>query len=150
MKKMITMATAAVLLLATSAFANGGNQVNTKVKEAFQKDFSKATKVNWETKENFSFAEFTVNNVLFSAAYNEEGELVATSRTIKTDQLPMAVSLALNEKYAGYTFANNLTEVTYERQTSYYLTVANEKRVLRLKVSASGDITVESKTKRNS
>ena len=59
MKKMITMATAAVLLLATTAFANGGTQVNTKVKEAFQKDFSKATRVNWETKENFFFAEFS-------------------------------------------------------------------------------------------
>jgi hypothetical protein len=137
-----------VLLLSTSAFATESNEVNARVKTAFQKDFSKATAVNWEAKENFFFAEFKVNNVEFSAAYNEDGQLVATSRPVKMEQLPMAVTLSLNEKYAGYTFANNITEVTFERQTNYYLSVANDKQILRLKVSVNGDINVESKTKR--
>jgi len=148
MKKLMTMITAAVLLLSTSAFATESNEVNAKVKNAFQKDFSKATAVNWQTKENFYFAEFTVNDNKLSAAYNEDGQLVATSRTIKLDQLPLAVTLALNEKYAGYSFSGNVTEVSYEKQTSYYLVVANEKQRLQIKANANGDISVESKTKR--
>jgi hypothetical protein len=89
-----------------------------------------------------------VNDNKLSAAYNEDGQLVATSRTIKLDQLPLAVTLALNEKYAGYSFSGNVTEVSYEKQTSYYLVVANEKQRLQIKANANGDISVESKTKR--
>lgn len=147
MKKMITMITAAVLLSA-SVFAHDGSNVNTKVKSAFQKDFAEATNVKWESKDDFYFAEFKVGNSSFSAAYNEEGERVATSRTVKLDMLPIAVLQALNSKYEGYKFSKNVTEVNFQNETNYYITIANDKKVLNLKANANGDVTVESKRKR--
>ncbi len=148
MKKLMTMVTAAVLLLSTSSFANNGNNVNEKVKAAFSKNFTRAMEVSWEQKNDFYFASFTVNNVKMEAAYNQDGELVATSRMIELAQLPLALSMALNEKYPGYTFANTATETTYENQTSYYFTIANSRQLLKLKGTANGDITEESRIKR--
>jgi hypothetical protein len=148
MKKLVTIVTATVLLLSTSAFASDANNVNEKIKTAFSKNFSRASDVKWEKKEDFYFASFTVNNIQTEAAYNEDGELVAMSRKIELVQLPLALSLALNEKYPGYIFANNATETTYERQTNYYLTIANSRQVLKIKGTANGDIEVESKTKK--
>lgn len=144
---MITMITAAVLLSA-SVFAHDGSNVNTRVKSAFQKDFAEATNVKWESKNDFYFAEFKVGNSSFSAAYNEEGERVATSRSVKLDMLPIAVLQALNSKYEGYKFAKYVTEVNFQNETNYYITIANDKKVLNLKAGANGDLTVESKRKR--
>ncbi|MBL0357811.1 MAG: hypothetical protein IPP72_13400 [Chitinophagaceae bacterium] len=147
MKKFVTMVTVAVLLVSASAFATDAKEVSAKVRTAFEKDFAKASNVSWEAKDNFYFADFSVNNTKFNAAYNEDGQLVATSRTIVLDQLPIAVTQALNEKYAGYTLGAAVIELNYERQTSYFISVANGKQVLRLKATANGDLSVENKTK---
>ncbi len=149
MKKMMTLVTAAALLFTTTAFASGGEEeVAVKVRQAFRKDFAGALKVNWETKENYYFAEFMLNNTRFSAAYDEEGQLIAASRVIKTDQLPLALTQALGDRYPGYEQAKTVTEVTHEGQTNYYLSVANEKQVLYLKASPNGEISVEKKMRR--
>ncbi len=149
MKKMMTLVTAAALLFTTTAFATGGEEtVTVKVRQAFSKDFAGALKVNWEAKENYYFAEFMLNNTRFSAAYDEDGQLVATSRVIKTDQLPLALTQVLNDRYNGYEQARTATEVTHEGQTSYYLSVANDKQVLYLKAGPNGDISVEKKMRR--
>lgn len=147
MKKIITVFAAAALLLTTTAFATDNRDVSAKVKAAFAKNFSGATAVSWELKDGFYFASFTVNNVKTDAAYNAAGELLATSRKVTFEQLPMAVSLSLSEKYADYQFANSVTELTFEGSTQYQLTGANNKQIVNLKVSANGDISVEKKTK---
>ncbi len=150
MKKMITLVMAAALLVTTSAFASGGGgeAVSQQVKEAFSKDFAGAEQVNWETKDHFHYAEFKLNNIRFSAAYNEEGERVATSRSLRTEMLPLALSQALGSRYAGYSIAKTATEVTFEGETSYYLAIANDKKILYLKASPNGEISVEKKIRR--
>jgi len=147
MKKIVTMITAAVLL-STAVFANDGNKVSNRVRLAFQHDFAAATQVNWEVKNNFYFAEFKVGNTTFSAAYDEDAVLVASSRTIQLQLLPMAVTQELQRRYAGYTVAKNITELVFQNETNYYITAANEKQVLYLKASANGIIEVERKVKR--
>lgn len=147
MKKIVTMITAAVLL-STAVFANDGNKVSNRVRLAFQNDFATATQVNWEVKNNFYFAEFKVGNTTFSAAYDEDAVLVASSRTIQLQLLPMAVTQELQRRYAGYTIARNITELVFQNETNYYITAGNEKQVLYLKASANGIIEVERKVKR--
>ncbi len=114
MKKIAILMTAAVLLLSTGLFAFGNTDVNEKIKSSFSKNFATAKEVDWQKKDDVYFASFTFNNVKTEAAFNEEGELVATSRKIETAQLPLALSLALNEKYAGYKIASGIMETTYE------------------------------------
>jgi len=148
MKKFKMILTALVMLFAATAFAAGGENVSPKVKAAFENDFSKASQVNWEKTSDFYFASFMLNNVRVDAAYNEEGELVGTSRSITAEQMPLNVSLSIAEKYAGYELAKNAIELTYEGQTRYYITVANGKQTVSLKCFSNGDLEVEGKTKK--
>lgn len=146
MKKLSTFIIA-VISLSSSAFAFGSSDptVTPAVQAAFQKGFASATQVNWEQKDGLYFARFVFNNVKTEAAYLENGELIAASKQVTNNQLPIAVTVALNEKFDGYEIAKNVTEVSYENSTSYYLQISNGKQVIKLKVSAYGDITVESK-----
>lgn len=148
MKKMIIMMTAAVLLLSGSSFAaNTHAEVNESTLSAFAKDFSAATNVNWEERGSFYLVEFKVGDVRFNAAYNKEGDLLASSKSIQLDELPLAVTQAINKKYHGYDIGNNAAELTHEGKTNYYLTIANSRQVLQISVDTDGRIKVEKKTK---
>ncbi|MBC7423500.1 MAG: hypothetical protein H7334_08625 [Ferruginibacter sp.] len=148
MKKLMTVLTALVLLVSASAFATTDSPtVTEKVKVAFEKDFKKASGVSWTKKSEYYFAWFTINNVTVSAAYNEEGELVCTSRDVEMSQLPLNVSLVLSQKYAGYTLPQNATELNYEGETHYYVTISNEKQALKLKFRPNGEVSVDEKIK---
>ncbi|MEP7109018.1 MAG: hypothetical protein ABI760_13580 [Ferruginibacter sp.] len=148
MKKLVTILTAAVMLFSATAFATDSDKVNAKVKTAFLNDFSAASDVSWEKTSDFYFARFTINNSEVNAAYNEEGELVGTSRGIESAQLPISLSLALGKKFEGYTIVKKALELTFEGVTRYYLTVFNDRQALKLKCSVDGDITVERKIKK--
>jgi hypothetical protein len=82
------------------------------------------------------------------AAYNEEGELLGVSRVIATSQLPLSISMAIAKNYEGYTVANNVTEITYEGQTNYYVEVTNSKQVLKLKCNSNGEMSVDKKIRK--
>ena len=148
MKKIKTVFTALVMLLTTTAFASDGDNVTEKVKAAFKTDFAMASQVTWEKNSDFYFASFMLNQVKVDAAYNEEGELVGTSRKIYTAQLPLSLSLELGKKFAGYKISATAYELNYEGQTSYYFSVDNSKQVLNLKCNANGEIETESRTKK--
>ncbi len=149
MKKLRTILAATALLFATSAFATAGpEKVAPIVKAAFEKNFTGAVNVNWEKSEDFYFAFFILNAKEVTVAYNENGELLGLSRVIAAAQLPLTVALSIADKYEGYTLAKTVTELTYEGQTSYYVTAENSKQIIKLKCSSGGYISVEHKTKK--
>lgn len=149
MKKLQTILAAAALLFATSAFAaKGPEKISSVVKKAFEQQFTTASNVSWEKTDEFYFASFKLNDRSVSVAYNEIGELLGTSRIVNAEEMPMAVTLAVNGKYAGYNVSKSAEEVTFEGQCSYYITVFNSKQLLLLKCLNSGDISVVSKTKK--
>jgi len=148
MKKIKIVLTAIVMLFAVTAFAVESENVTPKVKAAFQSNFSKASQVSWEKTSDFYFATFQLNNCGVTAAYNEEGELVGTSRKISAEQLPLSISLAIAEKYAGLEMDKTATELTYEGQTRYYINVESKTHVIKLKCYTGGEISVESKIKK--
>ncbi|MBC7889959.1 MAG: hypothetical protein H7Z13_18945 [Ferruginibacter sp.] len=148
MKKLVTILTVAVMLFSVFTFATDSDKVNARVKASFLTDFSAASDVSWEKTSDFYFATFIMNKVEVNAAYNEEGQLVGTSRTMESSQLPISISLAVAKKYAGYEVSKKALELTYEGETRYYLTVANDNQVLKLKSSANGNLEVERKIKK--
>lgn len=148
MKKLVTILTAAVMLFSAFAFATDSDNVTARVKAAFVSDFSTASSVSWEKISDFYFAKFTVNQVEVNAAYNEDGALVGTSRSMASSELPVCVSLALAKKYEGYTVLKKALELTYDDVTNYYVTVVNDRQALRLKCSPNGTLTVERKIKK--
>jgi hypothetical protein len=150
MKKLANMLTAAVLLFSASSFAANGSDVktNAKVAASFEKQFSSAQNVSWQKNNEVYFVTFIAGITKVEAAYTEEGELLATSKHIDLAQIPVAVSKAIGEKYQGYKVGNNAIEIAYNNEHDYYLTIANDKNVLKVKITESGDITVEQKGKR--
>jgi hypothetical protein len=150
MKKIKTVLTAIVMLWSFSSFATDPepDKVTPVVKMAFENDFAKASAVKWAKTEDFYFASFLLNNVKVDAAYTETGELIGTSRIILANQMPLSISVALAEKYKGYQVDDAVTELTFASATRYYVTVSNEKQLLRLKCLNDGVIEVESKTKK--
>lgn len=148
MKKVIILMTAAVLCLSTSSFAATPNDaVNEKALSAFAHDFSSATQVKWEDRGSFYLVGFKVGNTRFNAAYNEEGELIASSKSLGLNELPATVTTAVKKKYVGYEIGNNASALISEGKTSYYLTISNSTQILHLKVDAAGRIKVEQKVK---
>jgi hypothetical protein len=148
MKKLRTLFAAAILV-ATSAFASpGSDKVSERVKKEFEKNFAGVSNVKWQVKDDFYFATFDLNAKEINAAYNMAGELVGVSRTLETGQLPLSISFALAERYAGYRVAKTVTEITYEGQTSYYVNVENDKKFLKLKCTGNGEISIDKKTKK--
>ncbi|MEO5893850.1 MAG: hypothetical protein ABIQ31_26575 [Ferruginibacter sp.] len=148
MKKLVSLLTAAAMLFSSFAFATDSDKVNARVKTAFLADFSAASAVNWEKISDFYFATFMINKAEVNAAYNEDGELVGTSRPLETAQLPINISLALSKKYDGYTVSPRALELTYDGTTYYYVNISNDRLALKLKCSPNGNIDVERKIKK--
>ncbi len=148
MKKITIMLSALVMLFATSAFALEGDIATVKVKAGLKKDFATATQVKWEKSGDFYFADFLFEGKSFTAAYNEEGALVGTSRSFDPSQLPQNISVAVTQQYSGYKLGPVATEMNYDGQTSYLVTVENGNEVLKLKSDVNGEITELKKTKK--
>ena len=147
MKKVTTILTAIILLLSITAFASEGETVTAKVKLAFEKDFVKAKDVNWKKTGEFYFASFSINEAFVDVAYNEDGELVGTSRKISTTQLPLFLSLILSQKYGQYKMSVEATELSFNGETHYYVTAINSKQTLRLNCKPNGEVSIDKKIK---
>ena len=148
MKKLTTMLTAFIMLVSATAFSAEKDIVSEKIKTAFEKTFINASDVKWKKLHEFYLADFRINEQNASAAFNENGELISAARNITMDQVPLAVTLNLQNRFSGYTLANVLTELTTDGITSYFIKAQNAKRILTIKASAFGDISVEKKTKK--
>ena len=147
MKKLTGILTALVLFVSASSFAPNEEIVSAKIKTAFEKTFTTASEVKWNKSDGFYFANFKINQQVLTAAFNEEGELVGASRNIALSQLPLNISLALQNNYADYTIAH-VTEMTTEGQTNYYIAAENSKRIVTIKADAFGDLSIHKKTKK--
>ncbi|MEN9570095.1 MAG: hypothetical protein RL172_1326 [Bacteroidota bacterium] len=150
MKKVTVFLAAAMLLASSVVFAADNNEtrVSSKVKTAFKKDFASANNISWQITNGVFIALFEVNNTQAEAAYNSEGELVALSKQLNSSDLPLTITLAISKKYSGYQVAKKATEITYDKETSYYINIGNDKEVLKLKCSAEGNISIDKKTKK--
>ena len=148
MKKLMAILTASAMLISSFAFAIDSDKVNARIQAAFSDDFSGATDVTWEKGRDCYLATFTFNSIQVNAAYNEDGELLGTSREMQSSQLPLPISLALGKKYEGYSVSERTLELTFEGVTNYYLAVENSRQLLKLKCSINGNIEVASKIKK--
>ena len=147
MKKLTTVLAGLIFLLLTSSFTFTDTSVNDKIKSVFEKDFAASSDLTWEKYEDVYVASFKLKNTDLTAAYNENGELLAVTRSIPYAQLPLKVSRAVEEKYGPYTIDPSVIELTAD-QTTYFLNVENEKVALKIKADASGYIMVENRLKK--
>ncbi|MEI9944203.1 MAG: hypothetical protein WDN26_08240 [Chitinophagaceae bacterium] len=120
MKKMII--TLAVAVSSLFAFAGEGNVVNAEVLNAFNKEFTGATDVQWTSRDNYFRANFVFNDQYVSAFYSADGEMMGLTRNISSLQLPIKLQTKLKKSYSNY-WISDLFEVSNNDGTKYYITV---------------------------
>jgi len=132
MKKMI-LSLATVLMMGFGAFATGNDGiVSQQTRDAFKKDFSTASNISWEQKNNFIKATFSLDGQILTAYYNTDGDLKAVVRNILSDQLPLSLLADLRKEYTDY-WITDLFEISADGQTTYYATVENSNKKIVLK-----------------
>lgn len=149
MKKLTGLLAALFIFLSASAFITPApiKDVSSVVLTSFNESFSSVTDVTWSQKENFYFANFTFNGIVTAAAFDESGNLIATSRKLGMAQLPLNVALSIQKGYDKYSVDENVTEISLDGKTTYYFIARNQKFTVTAKADASGGISVEKRVK---
>jgi hypothetical protein len=149
MKKII-LSIATVLMIGLSAFASGNDDVvSLQARNAFKRDFTSASNISWEQKDNFVKATFSLNGQILYAYYSNNGDLQAVVRNIVSDQLPISLLTDLRRDYNGY-WITDLFEISSDDQTTYYVTLENSDKKIVLKSSDTAYWNIFSKEKKES
>jgi len=147
MKKTI-FALAFSLILGSASFANNDESNNERASQSFKKEFAQAKDVSWQKSGDMFRATFTLNERVLFAYYNQSGDLMAITRNITTDQLPIALQTSLRKNYTEY-WVSDLFEMVSGGQTSYYITVENADHKVVLKSEDFGSWSTYRKEKKN-
>jgi len=142
MKKIIIIL--AITISSLAAFA-GEENVNTKVLNAFSREFAGAKDVKWTANETYYKASFVFNGQYLYAFYQLDGELMAMTRNISSLDLPMNLQTSLKKNYAGY-WITDLFEISNNGGTNYYITMENAGSKIVLKSSSTGSWSVFNKS----
>lgn len=124
MKKITTLLTAVLIIAASVSFANDTTPVPDRIAKALTLDFEKPSNIEWKTTDAFYKASFTTNAQALEAFYNAAGELIATSRKVSVDQLPMSLQKDLKQKAPIY-HEEELFELLTDRGTEYFVRFNN-------------------------
>ena len=118
-------------MFVNSAFAHKSETVNEKVQAAFKQEFVQAKEVNWNRTDNYLKAVFKMNDVVLSAYYTEDGELMGTMRNLLSTELPINLQTSLKKEYSEY-WITDLFEFARQDATVYFITVENADQVVTL------------------
>ena len=88
------------------------------LKEAFSKEYSKATDVEWEKELDHYKVEFEVNRQDHEVWYNASGNVLKREIEITKAELPQAIRDAIKSKYAGYRVDD--VEMIWQNNTTTY------------------------------
>lgn len=136
----------AALILAAAAtqplMAAGGTDVKREVRLAFEKEFSGAQAVNWETLSGKSIyhATFTINNDRLHAYYDADGQLLVTGREVKAESLPLLITRGLDQQFGTYS-VRDVVEINNGLETSYIIKVSKAQKDVFVQGYTDGSIT---------
>ena len=123
--------------------------VSKNVINSFNREFANASNIQWEIKANFVKAQFNVNEMVLFAYFNKSGELIAMTRFISPNQLPLELLTSLKKSNSNY-WVSDLFEIQTETGTSYFATVENADQIVVLKSEGiSGWQTFQKEKKNN-
>lgn len=146
MKKTIVMLMMLVAI-GTSAFAKDEETVSQQVLTSFKQDFAGAKEVSWQNSREYIKATFTLNEQVMFAFYSPNGELLAITRNISSDKLPISLLTNLKKNYSDF-WITDLFEMVAGGNGTYYLTLQNADMELVLKSDEFGGWEVFKKTKK--
>ncbi|HEX3768160.1 MAG TPA: hypothetical protein VHT72_07265 [Puia sp.] len=124
MKKSIICIALILSITSVSVFAGPVHQISKRVEAEFHKRFLNAEDVQWDEPGDFDRATFRINESVLFAYFNPDGELIAVTRNILSDQLPIPLMITLKSNYSTYWIVE-LFEVHSNGDTHYYVTLNN-------------------------
>jgi len=149
MKKIILSMGLLVTMGLATALADDGHGINSAVSSSFERDFASAKNVNWERQKDFIKATFNMNDLVMYAYYQPDGELLAVSRNLLSNQLPIFLRGDLKKNYGSY-WISDLFELASNDQSNYYIRVENADENLVLKSDGYNGWTIYKREKKTS
>ena len=137
----------AVTVSTGAAFANE-ETVSQQVLNSFKKEFVDAKDVNWQSTKEYVKATFSLNDQVMFAYYSQSGELLAITRNISSEKLPISLLTSLKKNYGSY-WITELFEMVADGNGTYYITLENADVELVLKSDEFGGWEVYKKSKKN-
>jgi hypothetical protein len=134
MKKRILLLS--IVLVSFTAFSFAADvpaSISKSVVSSFNKQFSNARDVQWENQANFDKAQFTINDMVLYAYFAKNGDLIAVTRFISPNQLPLSLLTSLKKQYSDGYWVSDLFEMETEAGTSYYATFESADQTIVLK-----------------
>jgi len=109
-----------------SAFANG-EETNAKAMSNLKKEYKNARNIEWKVTTQYTKAAFTWNGQHLEVFYNKDGETIAESKFINTNELPLKAQQFINKKYADYTITEAVEFNSEESGLCYYVSLNKDK-----------------------
>lgn len=138
MKQIITFA--AAVLITLSSFASPivvpAEGINGEIRLSFAHDFKGAQLMGSETREAFTRLTFKMNEVIMTAWYSNQGALLAVTRNILSNELPLNLMLGLKSNYGAY-WITELFEFNGNETNCYYVSLENADQKVTLR--SNGD-----------
>ena len=132
MKKIILSAVLLTLAFTGITYANDGGNINKQVIRSFNREFATAKEVDWQSAAEYSKAKFTLNGQVMTAYFSQSGNLIAVTRNLLADQLPITLFTDLKKNYSGY-WITELFELAKDGETSYFITLEDGNSITTLK-----------------
>jgi len=148
MKKSILMWAMMLTMSVSTVFANNEETINQKAVNSFKKDFSEAQNVKWESSRDFVKATFTLHDQVMFAFYSPTGELMAITRNIVSNNLPINLLSILKKNYSAY-WISDLFEISSSSTASYFVTLQSADQTLVLKSDGGNGWSVYRKDKKD-
>lgn len=126
------------LFAAVAAAANGPEPVSEEVKASFKKEFPGANIISWTDAGDYMKAVFLFSGFRSEAYFTKDGELKGSARNIFYNQLPLAVTKALEKRFENPDVLE-ISEVTSGNGTSYLLRLDAGDKKYRVQYDANGN-----------
>jgi hypothetical protein len=124
--------------------------VNARIQAAFNKQFAGASFIKWnKVKNNVLYqASFTYQQDRYNVYYDNEARLVASSRFLSEENLPLLVKQSIARSYSSYRLLQ-VIELIQNNETSYLLTFDSERAIMEIQAYDNGAAYLLKKEKKN-
>jgi len=123
-----------------SAIAAGPRpEINQRILSSFTQTFSFAEDVVWQEDNHLYQANFWQGGINIRARYDDQGNLLETIRYYFEKQLPPVVLAKVKKKYTGKSIFG-ITEISSDENTTYYITLQDEKNWYTVKSDIYGNL----------
>lgn len=126
------------LFAATASFAADPDPVTEEAKKTFKKEFPGASLISWTNAGDYYKAVFLYDGYRSEAYFTPEGELQGSARNIFYNQLPLAVTKAVEKRFTKPEVIS-ISELTSANGTQYLIRLEDGTKSYRVQYDSGGN-----------